>query len=465
MLKSGVRESGRNEDKMEEKNGKKPKKRRKALTVLLIIAGIAAALVITVAIMGTSLLNRITRTDASDALRAEAGVTAEATDEAPDMTPTPTRTPIPAVSSTDAADVLSVPLTPAGASLPLSEYYHQTALSSSQLAKFASDNASEDYINILLIGADRRAGSGSYNSDTMMIATVDKVNGRLKLTSLLRDMLVEIPGYGYGKLNSAAARGGIELLFDTIEQNLHIELSHYVLVDFFSFVDVVDAMGGVTISMTADEISSANDCIAGLNKQLGVDYLWDGFIFADPGPIKLTGKQALGYARIRHLDSDFVRVGRQYKVLNTIFAKFRSKNVTEQYSLLYELLPLVETNMTNDEILSAAVSALSIDVDGILDFSVPVEGLYQNGKWEKHFVFFCDMPAMSAKLHEFIFDCADEPKEAKLLSANPSLAPRTPTPTELLGITPEPDETPAYGITAERTAAPEETPADAVPAG
>ena len=79
----------------------------------------------------------------------------------------------------------------------------------------------------------------------MMIATIDKRHSTLKLTTLMRDMLVNIPGHGYGKLNSAAARGGVELLFQTIEENFHITLTQYVLVDFYMFVDIIDALGGV----------------------------------------------------------------------------------------------------------------------------------------------------------------------------------------------------------------------------
>ena len=193
----------------------------------------------------------------------------------------------------------------------------------------------------MLIGADRRATKGRYNSDTMMIATVDTVNNRLKLTTLMRDMLVDVPGYGYHKLNSTVALGGVELLYQTIEHNFHLKVDRYVMVDLHSFVDVVDAMDGVTVEMTAEEISAANDCIAGLNKQLGVDYAWDGFIFADPGPVKLTGKQALGYARIRKIDSEFARTKRQYNLLNMVYAKFRSFGMKKQYELLYKLLPLV----------------------------------------------------------------------------------------------------------------------------
>ena len=187
-----------------------------------------------------------------------------------------------------------------------------------------------------------------------------------------------------------------------------------------------------TVEMTAEEISAANDCIAGLNKQLGVDYAWDGFIFADPGPVKLTGKQALGYARIRKIDSEFARTKRQYNLLNMVYAKFRSFGMKKQYELLYKLLPLVETSMTNEEILSAAASVLQTGAKGLLYYRLPVEGLHQNGKWEKHFVFFCDLPAMSVKLHEFIFDSAQKPETAAVLTPNPSLPPRTPTPTGYL---------------------------------
>lgn len=403
-------------------------KRRLSLGVkiLLIFLCIILALVIAVAALGLNLLNRISRPDSTTPEPVESiGTEPERTDEAPHMTPTPTRTP----EITPTPEPLA---TPTPTPLPISEYYEQTILTEEQLAKFDADNNDSRYINVLLIGADRRATKGRYNSDTMMIATVDTVNNRLKLTTLMRDMLVDVPGYGYHKLNSTVALGGVELLYQTIEHNFHLKVDRYVMVDLHSFVDVVDAMDGVTVEMTAEEISAANDCIAGLNKQLGVDYAWDGFIFADPGPVKLTGKQALGYARIRKIDSEFARTKRQYNLLNMVYAKFRSFGMKKQYELLYKLLPLVETSMTNEEILSAAASVLQTGAKGLLYYRLPVEGLHQNGKWEKHFVFFCDLPAMSVKLHEFIFDSAQKPETAAVLTPNPSLPPRTPTPTGYL---------------------------------
>lgn len=411
------------EKKRKEKSGKKLGVAAKVVIALL---SLVLVLALVVGILGTNLLNRLTRTDADDAYLPAETETPIVSDEAPDMTPTPTRSQGPTVSDgQDAGAVGGATPTPA---LPLSEYYSQTALTTEQLLNFKNDNLNIQYINVLLIGADRRAKKGSYNSDTMMIATIDKVHNRLKLTSLMRDMLVEIPGYGYGKLNSAAARGGVQLLFDTIYHNFHIKITNYVLVDLYSFVEVIDAMGGVTVEMTAEEISSANDNIAGLNKQLGVDYLWDGFIFADPGPVKLTGKQALGYIRIRHLDSEFVRVERQYYLLSIVFAQFMKMSATKQYNVLYDMLPLVETNLTNAQIIDIATSALSMKAKGILFYRLPVEGLYQNGKWEKRFVFFGDLPAMSLRLNEFIYDSDETPKAVQLHTPNPSLPARTPNP-------------------------------------
>ena len=441
------------ETKQKEKSGTKLRPAAKvaiALIALVLILGLG------IGILGTNLLNRLTRTDADDAYLPAETETPIASDEAPDMTPTPTRSPNPTVN--DEQDAGSAGGATPAPSLPMSEYYNQTTLTAEQLLNFKSDNADTRYVNVLLIGADRRAKKGAYNSDTMMIATIDKAHNRLKLTSLMRDMLVEIPGYGYGKLNSAAARGGVQLLFDTIYLNFHIKITNYVLVDLYSFVEVIDAMGGVTVSMTAQEISSANDNIAGLNKQLGIDYLWDGFIFADPGPVKLTGKQALGYIRIRHLDSEFVRVERQYDLLNIVFAQFMRMSATRQYNVLYDMLPLVETNLTNAQIIDIATAALSMKAKGILFYRLPVEGLFQNGKWEKRFVFFSDLPAMSLQLNAFIFDSDETPKTVVLHTPNPSLPARTPNPA---GVTASPDGT---GAQVGLTSTPEITPSFTPPA-
>ena len=280
---------------------------------------------------------------------------------------------------------------------------------------------------MLLIGVDRRGTKGDSNTDAMLIATIDTVNNRLKLTTIMRDMLVNIPGHGYGKLNSAAVKGGLDLLFETLNSNFYLNLSEYVLVDFNMFEEIVDALGGVTVRMSAEEISEANDCIAGLNKQRGIADTWDGFIFANEGNVKLTGKQALGYARIRHIDSDFNRTKRQFKLLNQIYAQFMKADVSRQYKMLEKILPMVETNMTNDRIISCATKALGMGAGGLLYCRIPADDTYKTDKYERKSVVLADMPANAKALHEFIFDSNQEAEAAKVLSPGESLPPRTPT--------------------------------------
>ncbi|MDD4075054.1 MAG: LCP family protein [Eubacteriales bacterium] len=352
----------------------------------------------------------------------------------PQVAATPSSTPMPAATPTPQGDRTSAPTpapTPTPTPMPLSEVYAQTPLTDAQYAAMDADNSdTANYHNVLLLGIDRRGSTGNSSADTMMIATIDKAHGRLKLTSLLRDTLLEIPDQpDYNKLNAAMAYGGTQLLMQTINQNYRLALTEYVMVDFNMFIQLIDVMDGVTVNMTAEEISAANDCIAGLNRQWGVEYLWDGFIFAEPGNVKCTGKQALGYARIRHLDSDFKRSDRQYQVLKAAFAKFKSQSATQQYAILYKLLPLVETNMTNEAILDCAVQALGMRTQGILHSRMPADDTYQSGRYDSRSVLLTDITQNAWLMHQFIYDNADDAEEAALLTPGASLPPRTPRPT------------------------------------
>lgn len=443
---------------------------RVPLKIALIVIGAAVVLTVVALILGLSLLNRVTRpgdanaaaslTDASftdtadDALAL--GVTgaddnASPTDEEGDQS-------LPDLASYDENGNLIMPQKHGSSDvLPIEELYPQTHFGGNYLNEILDvTKTDKQVVNILLIGSDRRGAKGFSRADTMMIATLDSRNGRLKLTTLMRDMLVPIEGHGYSKLNNSMSWGGIELLFKTIEDAFHIHLDRYVFVDFAMFESIVDKLGGVTVEMTAEEISAANDNIAGLNREMGVEYRWDGFIFAEPGPVKLTGKQALGYARIRKIDSEFKRTDRQFGILATIFTMFKHAGAAAQYQLLYDLLPMVETNLTNEEIVDIALKALSVDTSGILHFRIPNEGMFENGRYNKQFVFLCDLPANSSALHDFIYNSKENAAEKPMLTPGASLPPRTPTP----GIfsTPYYDENGVYVPAPVITPAPEQTP-------
>lgn len=397
---------------------KQKKKRSVWAKLALILGALILVCALAAVFLGLNLLNRLNRPETPTVFADD-----EELMETPAQTPalsalpsgSPGQTPPPAPEPTP---------TPV---LPLADVYPQTVLDEAALAKMQAEANDARYTHVLLIGVDRRGTSGNSRADTLMIATIDRVNKRLKLTSLLRDTLVNIPGVGYGKLNSSAAKGGVALLMQTINESFHMNLQSYVLVDFDMFEQVIDEIGGITVKMSAAEISAANDCIAGLNKQRDVSYLWDGFIFANAGNVKLTGKQALGFARVRHLDSDFNRVNRQFSVLTAAFAKFMKMNLAKQYSMLDRVLPHVETNMQNAAIIDSMLSVLAIDTKGLLHYRAPADELYKSGTYARSSVLLADLPANALAIHGFIFDSADDPKKAEVLKPGESLPPRTPS--------------------------------------
>ena len=129
-------------------------------------------------------------------------------------------------------------------------------ISGMDLTKYKLDSDTE-VVNILLVGADKNLDEQDKDverrSDSMMIATLDVRHNKLKLTSLMRDMYVEIPGHGQSKFNAAYSLGGVELLYETIAHNFNMKLDGYVLVDFEAFKSLIDEVGGVDINLNQEE--------------------------------------------------------------------------------------------------------------------------------------------------------------------------------------------------------------------
>ncbi len=404
-------------------NAKKRGLMKKALFGGALILG--AALII-VLVLFTSLFSRISKPGTT--VFAQDTETEGLIDEEPLETHAQTK-PSPLPFNTP-APITPPFLTPEPEPLPLSELYPQSRLSEAQLEAIKAQNANKsEFVNVLVVGVDRRGTRGEANADVIIIASLDKKHGRLKLVSILRDLYVPIEGHESGRINSAAAKGGMPLLLKAVNDALQMDIKNYILLDFYMFEKVIDELGGVTVRMSEEEISAANDNIAGLNKQRNVEYLWDGFIFAEPGNVRLNGKQALGYVRIRKTDSDFTRTGRQFKILNAIYAKFRSKPLVEQYALLYNLMPLIETDLTAAQITEYAYSALTLDTPGLMHETVPYEESYKSKRMHGSSVLVFDMPMSAWRVHSFIYLNEGEPEQAKLLQGGKSLPPRTPSPT------------------------------------
>ena len=260
--------------------------------------------------------------------------------------------------------------------------------------------------NILLVGTDGRPGEESSRSDSMMILTVDDVNKSLKLTSLARDSYVDIPGHGYQKLTHAYAYGQANLLIETIEDNFEMDIHNYVVVDFYSFMDIVDSLGGVTVTVQESELEE-------VNKFIPETYKWDdnpekGDIqyIESAGKQKLNGYQALSFSRIRKNDSAMERDRRQREVIQGLLSSVKSLPISKYPGLIDTVLPYVKTNMKPSQILGLGSTVLSLGNINIKQIEFPIDddihskgGKYGDAGWVLRF----EKDTLPL-LHDFIYN-------------------------------------------------------------
>jgi LCP family protein required for cell wall assembly len=244
-------------------------------------------------------------------------------------------------------------------------------------------------INILLIGQDRRAGETRARSDAMILCTFHTGSNTLTMTSFMRDLWVQIPGYQDNKLNAAYVAGGMKLLDRTLEKNFGIQIDGNVEVDFQQFIQIIDLLGGVEIELRADEAKYLNRALD--SKDLS------------SGPQTLTGQQALCYARIRSLDpdADFSRTNRQRKVMEALIQKYRSAGTKTALSLLDDILPMVTTDMSKVQIAGYARDLLpELSSMRIVSQRIPAEGTFTTPVIRNMSVLLADMDAARKMLQQ-----------------------------------------------------------------
>ena len=250
-------------------------------------------------------------------------------------------------------------------------------------------------INILLIGQDRRPGETRARSDSMILCSFNKDTKQLTLTSLLRDLYVQIPGYQDNRINAAYAAGGMQLLNDTLETNFGIRVDGNVEVDFEQFASIVDLIGGVSIDLRQDEAAL-------LNKNMGTSLT--------AGVNLLSGSQALEYSRIRSLDADgdFSRTGRQRKVMGAIVEAYRSASLTTLLGLVDDILPMITTDMSNLQIIRYALEVFPLLSDTrIVSQRIPADGTYSGQMIRGMAVLVADMDANRELLEKTLLGEAD----------------------------------------------------------
>lgn len=258
-----------------------------------------------------------------------------------------------------------------------------------------------DVMNVLLIGSDERGSVDTARSDAMIVLSVNENTKKIVMTSILRDSYVDIPGYGKQRINHSYQMGGPALLIQTIEQNFKIGIDYYASVDFFSFMDIIDCVDGVEITVTEEEVQWVNAYVADLNSILG-DPEGDQYI-SGAGTLTMTGKQALAYSRIRYVGTDFARTERQRTVLNALIEKLKSANPIQLFRVVNTVLPDVDTDMDDHAMtmtLFKAVTYLGYDVE---QFRVPMDGTWWNEDADGQEVLGMDFAANIAGLQNTIY--------------------------------------------------------------
>lgn len=236
-------------------------------------------------------------------------------------------------------------------------------------------------LNVMLFGDDSRdeALNQFGRSDTMILLSIDNRHQKIKLTSFQRDTYVNIPGYGYNKLNASYSYGGPQLTIKTLEANFGINIDRYAVVGFSSFTNIINTLGGVDIELTDDEIAYINHQ-ARYNTEIAQ-------IESGAGMVHLNGTQALWYARDRGWDyegddfkvsgDDWDRTSRQRNLLQVLMKDMRSANIGQIISIVSQVGPMITTNLKKDEITFLATNALKYLKYDMEEVSVPFEGIWR----------------------------------------------------------------------------------------
>lgn len=264
----------------------------------------------------------------------------------------------------------------------------------------------EGITNVLLIGTDKREDLDGCRSDSMIIATLDNNNKKVKLTSLYRDALVYIPGHGEDKMNAAFELGGVKLLFQTIKKNYDIDINDYVVIDFSGFETVIDQLGGVEVNVKDYQLEE-------LNKYIGESTGGNDCPVKKTGEQVLNGKQALAYARIRYgVGDDYERTERQREVLLKMVEKLKDTNPTKYLGIMSAMLDYLTTNIDPFEALNMAYTIYQFPTLNSEQISIPILDITEDMNYKDlGSVLVSDMEQNAEILNKFIYD--DEMPDGK----------------------------------------------------
>lgn len=266
------------------------------------------------------------------------------------------------------------------------------------------------YTTIALVGIDSRDDKlkSDWNSDTMIIASINNDTKKVKLVSVYRDTYLclgedEDENNSYGLANSAYCTGGAKKMINMLNKNLDMNISDFVTVNFQAVAETVELLGGIDVEMKKEEVVHLNNYCVETSEVTGMDYTPLEEI---EGVHHLNGVQAVAYARIRKTSgNDFRRAARQREVIYRIVEKAKNSSIATLNTVLDKIFPMIYTSLTEKEILSMGMNMLSYDIEDQTGF--PFDHLYGDTVKEPMDGVDCVLPitleSNVIKLHEFLY--------------------------------------------------------------
>ena len=253
--------------------------------------------------------------------------------------------------------------------------------------------------NVLLIGVDARDLDEPCRSDSMIIATLDNNNKKVKLTSLFRDTLVDIPGHGEAKLNSAYMLGGPELLMKTVKETYNVSIDKYIIINFWGFETIVDYIGGIEVDVKDYQLEE-------LNKYIGESTGGNDCPVEKTGIQTLNGKQALSYARIRYnVGDEYERTDRQREVIFKVIEKLQNTKPSKYLGVMNTMLEYIKTNIDPLEALNMAYTIYKFPSLDVEQLQIPLVALSETRNYkELGSVFLMDRLQNASILYNFIYE-------------------------------------------------------------
>ena len=274
------------------------------------------------------------------------------------------------------------------------------AVSQEEWDAIVAAEGQDSWTNILLLGCDSYTKNNRQRTDSMIIVSINAQEGALKMTSLMRDTWVAVPGGGgHRKLTELCTLGGPEMTMQAINESFGMEIDKYALISMAGIAEIIDLLGGLDLDVTEEERKALNRGLFDLSGLSGMEQLEQ----SGTG-VHLNGNQATAYARIRRIDSDYVRTERQRIVLLAMAEKIRSgASAATMLTIVTTLMDYVETNLSLTEIMTIALAGLKMDLSQVEQLRLPADGTFESGMYGNTWCIKPNFEKNAQILREFIY--------------------------------------------------------------